>query len=374
MKLLLFSSLLILSIAAAADTQPIRLTQIAGNLDRPIDIVHPGDGSGRLFIVLQEGKIVVYNGTRVLPKPFLNITGAVSCCGEQGLLSLAFHPQYETNGFFYVYYVNTTGNLVLARYKVSSRENIANKNSRRILLTIPHPQFGNHNGGKLLFGKDGFLYLSVGDGGGGGDQNNNAQNLGTLLGKILRLNVNGPSPYSIPADNPFVNRAGAREEIWAYGLRNPWRISFDKLRGHLYIGDVGQGEWEEINFENRRSSGGVNYGWRRMEGRHCFNPPSNCNIGGLKLPVAEYDHSQGCAVTGGFVYRGTSIPSLRGTYLYADYCRGTIWGLRKVAGKWTNQQQLSSGMNISTFGEDENGELYIANHSPDGAIFRIERN
>ena len=370
---LLFCCLAFVIFAASAEPQQIRLTQIAENLDRPIDIVHAGDASGRLFIVLQGGKIVIHSGTRILSKPFLNIAEEITCCGEQGLLSLAFHPHYETNGLFYIYYVNRTGNLVLARYKVSSQRNIANKNSRRVLLTIPHPQFGNHNGGKLVFGKNGYLYLSVGDGGGGGDLSNNAQSLGTLLGKILRLDVDASSPYSIPPDNPFVNRGGVRKEIWSYGLRNPWRISFDKLRGHLYIADVGQGEWEEVNFEPRRSSGGVNYGWRRMEGKHCFNPPNNCNSGALKLPVAEYSHSEGCAVTGGYVYRGALIPSLRGTYLYADYCSGTVWGLKRVSGKWTTQKLLSSGMNISTFGEDENGELYLAHHSDRGAIFRFDR-
>jgi glucose/arabinose dehydrogenase len=362
---------LLISFAAIADAQ-IQLRQIIGGLDRPVDIVHAGDGSGRLFIALQEGEIVIYDGTRVLNRPFLNIRASVSCCGEQGLLSVAFHPDYERNGFFYVYYVNNSGNLVLARYKVSARPNVARNNSRKILLTVPHPQFGNHNGGKLQFGRDGYLYLSVGDGGGGGDPNNNAQNLGTLLGKILRIDVNSGKRYSIPPDNPFIDTAGARDEIWSYGLRNPWRISFDRTQGHLYIADVGQGQWEEVNFQRKNSPGGVNYGWRRMEGRHCFNPPNNCNTGGLQLPVAEYNHAEGCSVTGGYVYRGSTIPSLVGTYLFADYCRGTIWGLKRASGRWFTTRLLSSGLNVSTFGEDETGELYVANHSA-GAIYRIIR-
>ena len=362
----------LLFISESANAQ-IRIAQIAGNLDRPVDISSPDDGSGRLFFVLQGGKIVIHNGTRVIATPFLNISGAVTCCGEEGLLSLAFHPNYRTNGFFYIYYVNNNGDLVLARYKVSSNPNVANSVSRRILLTIPHPQFSNHNGGEIQFGKDGYLYLSVGDGGGGGDPFNNSQNLGSLLGKILRINVNRGNPYSIPEDNPFINRAGARKEIWAYGLRNPWRISFDRLRGALYIGDVGQGNWEEINFQKRRSPGGVNYGWNRMEGRQCFNPPSNCNDGTLKLPVLTYNHSQGCSVTGGFVYRGTAIPSLVGTYLYSDYCSGIIWGAKRVSGRWTTRQLLLSGINITSFGEDQNGELYVTHHSTSGGIYRILR-
>ena len=351
----------------------IKLVQIASNLERPVDITAPPDGSGRVFVVEQEGSIRVYNGNRVLSKPFLNIRSAVLCCGEQGLLSLAFHPNYRTNGFFYIYYVNNAGSLVLARYKVSTNPNVANASSQRILLTIPHPVFGNHNGGEIQFGKNGYLYLSVGDGGGGGDESNNAQNLGTLLGKILRIDVNNGNPYGIPANNPFVNRPGARKEIWAYGLRNPWRIGFDRATGALYIGDVGQGQWEEVNFEPPKSPGGVNYGWRRMEGKHCFNPSNNCNDGSLKLPFAEYNHSQGCAVTGGFVYRGSAIPALVGTYLYADYCSGIIWGAKRVNGTWTTRVLLSSGKNISTFGEDNQGELYIAHNSSSGSIYRIAR-
>ncbi len=361
-----------LGFAAAADAQ-IKLVQIAANLDRPVDIADPKDGTNRLFIVLQGGKIVIYNGSNILGTPYLNISSSVSCCGEEGLLSLAFHPSYKTNGFFYIFYVNTSGNLVLARYKVSSQSNVANDGSRTILLTIPHPTNSNHNGGQIKFGKDGFLYLSVGDGGGGGDQSNNAQNLGKLLGKILRINVNSGSPYSIPSSNPFINKTGALKEIWAYGVRNPWRISFDKANGNLYIADVGQNKWEEVSFFPADGTPGANFGWRRMEGKHCFNPSSGCNNGSLKIPFVEYDHSAGCSVTGGYVYRGSSIPALVGTYLFSDYCSGTIWGSKRNSnGQWITSKLLSSGGNVSTFGEDRNGELYVA-HLPTGRIYRIAK-
>jgi glucose/arabinose dehydrogenase len=367
----IIATCLFLSLCIASAEAQIRLVPIATNLDKPVDIVNAGDASGRLFIVLQVGKIVIYDGTSVLTKPFLNIQTSVSCCGEEGLLSLVFHPDYENNRLFYVYYVDTGGDLVLARFKTSANPNVARKRSKRILLKISHPNFGNHNGGKLQFGRDGYLYLSVGDGGGGGDPNDNAQNLGSLLGKILRIDVDSASPYAIPPDNPFANRPQARPEIWSYGLRNPWRITFDRRRGNLYIGDVGQGEWEEINYQRRRSPGGVNYGWRKMEGKHCFNPSLNCNSGSLKPPIIEYNHSQGCSVTGGFVYRGSAIPALTGTYLFADYCSGVISGAKRSSGQWVVSRLLSSGKNISTFGEDEAGELYIAHHSTNGEIYRL---
>ncbi len=350
----------------------IKLVQVASNLDRPVDIEQPPDGTTRLFFVLQGGKIVIHNGTTVLATPYLNISSSVSCCGEEGLLSLAFHPNYSTNGFFYIYYVNTSGNLVLARYKVSSNTNIANANSKTILLTIQHPTNGNHNGGELQFGKDSYLYLSVGDGGGGGDQANNAQNLGKLLGKILRIDVNSGTPYGIPPTNPFVNTTGAKKEIWAYGYRNLWRFSFDRVNGNMYSADVGQNTWEEINREPANTAGGINYGWRRMEGKHCYNPATNCNTGSLKLPIIEYSHPQGCSITGGYVYRGTAISNLIGTYFYSDYCSGIIRGAKLSSGQWTTSQLLASGKTVSTFGEDRAGELYIAHHaSPGGVVYKI---
>jgi len=359
---------------SAAQAQ-IRLVKVAGNLIRPVDIAVPGDGSGRLFVVLQNGKIVIYNGTTVLSTPFLDIASSVSCCGERGLLSLAFHPSYKTNGFFYIFYTALNGDVTIARYKVSTgNPNIANANSKLVLLTVAHSQFSNHNGGELAFGPDGFLYTSFGDGGSGGDPNNNGQNLGKLLGKLLRINVNSGTPYSIPPGNPFIGTAGAKKEIWAFGLRNPWRFSFDRQTGDLYAADVGQDLYEEIDFQSHSSTGGENYGWRRMEGKHCFNPATNCNTGTLKLPVLEYSHSAGCSITGGYVYRGVKIPTIAGMYLYSDYCTGFIRGAKKVNSVWTTTLLLSTSHNISTFGQDEAGELYIADHDATaGAVYRIAK-
>ncbi len=346
----------------------IQLQQIASGLTRPVDIAHAGDS--RLFIVLQGGQIVIYDGTQILPTPFLNISSMVKCCGEEGLLGLAFHPNYASNGFFYVFYTNLSGDLVIARYSRSAdNPNLADPNSGVILLTIPHPTYSNHNGGQLKFGPDGYLYIATGDGGGGGDPNNNGQNIDSLLGKILRIDVNGGFPYAIPPTNPFVGQPGA-DEIWAYGLRNPWRFSFDRVTGDLFIGDVGQNAWEEINFQPAGSSGGHNYGWRLMEGFHCYNPSSNCNDGSLTLPILEYGHSLGCSVTGGYRYRGSQIPALFGYYLYGDYCSGRIWGaLPSSGGVWSAVELLDTTLFISTFGEDNSGELYVADLN--GAIYRI---
>jgi glucose/arabinose dehydrogenase len=280
----------------------IDLQPVAVGLANPVAITNAGDGSGRLFITLQAGRIVIYDGTRVLPTPFLDITPLVSSGGERGLLSVAFHPNYRTNGVFFVDYTNTDGNTVIARYSVSQDANIADPNSAAILLTITQP-FANHNGGQLQFGPDGYLYIGMGDGGSGGDPSNNAQNLGTLLGKILRIDVDGASPYAIPADNPFVGVPSTLPEIWAYGLRNPWRFSFDRLTGDLFIADVGQDSWEEVDFQPAGSQGGENYGWRLMEGNHCYNPPTNCDPGGLTPPILEYEHgtndANGCSISGG---------------------------------------------------------------------------
>src|SRR5207248_1380969 len=241
----------------------------------------------------QPGRIRIYDGTKVLTTSFLDVSSLVSCCNERGLLGLVFHPNYTGtgtgSGFFYIYYTNTSGNIVIARYHVSGDANVADANSALILLTIPHPGQANHNGGSMAFGPDGKLYAGVGDGGGAGDTSNNAQNLSVLLGKLLRLDVDIPAPY-VPSNNPFVQTSGARGEIWAYGLRNPWRVTFDKTTGDVFIADVGQGSWEEVDFQAAGSAGGQNYGWHLMEGTHCYNPATNCNPGGLTLPIVEYGH------------------------------------------------------------------------------------
>ncbi|HEY6213169.1 MAG TPA: PQQ-dependent sugar dehydrogenase [Vicinamibacterales bacterium] len=332
-------------------------------LDSPLGIVNAGDS--RLFIVQQHGTIVIWDGTRVLPVPFLDVRSIVSCCNERGLLGLAFDPHYAANGRFFVDYTDTAGNPTIARYTVSSSDpNRADPASRTVLLTIPHPNFANHNGGQLQFGPDGLLYIGVGDGGSGGDPNNHGQSISTLLGKILRIDVSGDA-YTIPSSNPFSN------EIWAYGLRNPWRFSFDRLTGDLWIADVGQNAYEEVDFQPAASRGGENYGWRVMEGFHCFNAMT-CVKTGLTLPVAEYDHSAGDgSVTGGFRYRGAKYPRLRGTYLYGDYCSGTIRGIAQNAdGSWSSAKLLTTSLRISSFGEDASGELYVADVVA-GRIYRL---
>jgi glucose/arabinose dehydrogenase len=354
----------------------IDLQPVATGLANPVAITNAAEGSGRLFITLQEGQIVIYDGTHILPTPFLDITPLVSSGGERGLLSVAFHPNHRINGVFFVDYTNIDGNTVIARYSISRDANIADPNSAVILLTVAQP-FANHNGGQLQFGPDGYLYIGMGDGGSGGDPFNNAQNLGTLLGKILRIDIDSGFPYAIPADNPFAGVPNALPEIWAFGLRNPWRFSFDRSMHDLFIADVGQDSWEEVDFQPAGSQGGQNYGWRLMEGNHCYDPPSNCDPGGLTLPILEYEHgsndSNGCSISGGYRYRGTQNPDLTGTYLYGDFCTGRIWGAsQQGTGGWTTAELLHTSLSISTFGEDEAGEMYVAHYSsPDGAIYRI---
>ena len=356
---------------APAGAQSIALSPVLTGLARPLGITHAGDGSGRLFIVLQGGRILVHDGATT--SEFLNISSLVLCCGERGLLGLAFHPNYASNGFFYVNYVDASNRTVIARYSVSANPNVANAASGVPLLTVAHP-FENHKGGQLKFGPDGYLYIGLGDGGSAGDPGNRAQNMGLLLGKMLRIDVDGGSPYVIPADNPFVTTQGALPEIWALGLRNPWRFSFDRETGDLFIADVGQGSREEVNFQPGTSNGGENYGWRLMEGSACFNPSSGCNNGSLTLPVIEYTHSVGCSVTGGYRYRGIQYPQFVGTYVYGDFCSGVIWGSTTPSGPgpWPNTVLLDTSLNISSFGEDEAGELYVAHMSDTaGAIYRI---
>ena len=358
-----------------ATAQPEITTElVATGVPNVTSITHAGDGSGRLFMTQQAGQIVIFDGSQVLPQPFLDIDPLVSSSGERGLLSVAFHPNYSANGFFYVNYTDTGGDTVVARYSVSGDVNVADPGSASIILTVEQP-FANHNGGQLQFGPDGLLYIAMGDGGSGGDPQNNAQNLEILLGKMLAIDVDGGVPYAIPPGNPFVGTPGARGEIWAYGLRNPWRFSFDRLTGDMFIADVGQTQWEEVNFQPADSAGGENYGWRLMEGNHCFNPPTNCNDGSLTLPVAEYSHSLGrCSVTGGYRYRGSANPELAGVYFFADFCTGQIWGMEDDGvGGWVVTELLDTAFAISTFGEDESGELYFAHLSPvDGAIYRIK--
>lgn len=339
-------------------------TPVASGLQRPVDIQNAGDDSGRLFIVEQAGRILVYENGRVSPTPFLDIINEVGSSGnEQGLLGLAFHPQYTQNGFFYVNYTDRNGDTVIARFQVSSDPNVADPASETALLHVDQP-FPNHNGGVLAFGPDGYLYVGLGDGGSGGDPLGNGQNTGVLLGKILRLDVNSGDPYTVPVDNPFGN------EVWAYGLRNPWRFSFDRTTGDLWIGDVGQGAWEEIDYLPAGSPGGANFGWNIMEGNHEYEGAVSSD---LIAPVAEYNHSEGgCSVTGGYVYRGAELPEWQGIYLYGDYCSGIVWGVIRSGNGWQSQVLFpQTGLSISSFGVDEAGELYLADLQ--GSILRLTR-
>jgi glucose/arabinose dehydrogenase len=349
----------------------IALTQHASGLTSPIHLNHAGDGSGRLFVIEQRGRIRILNNGVLLGSPFLDISDRVSCCGERGLLSMAFPPNFTSKNYFYVYYTDLSGNIQISRFLVTDQNpDVADAFSEENILTINHPIFSNHNGGQLAFGPDGFLYIGTGDGGGGGDPLGNAQNPDALLGKILRIDVeSGVTPYSIPADNPFVETFGFRPEIWAIGLRNPWRFSFDRLSGDLYIGDVGQSDFEEVDFQPVSSAGGENYGWNIMEGAQCYNNPA-CDTTGLVLPIAEYDHTKGCSITGGMVYRGIVQPGLQGTYFYGDYCSGRIWGARKNGMVWQNSLLIDTALSISSFGEDEAGEIYVADYST-GIIYKI---
>lgn len=353
---------------AQASAVQVRLQPVATGLDDPVYVTHAGDRSGRLFVVEQAGVIRIIRDGRLLATPFLDIRGRVTAGGEMGLLSIAFHPRYANNGRFFVNYTTEPGGLrtVIAEYHVSANPDVAGR-AEKVLLKIAQP-FRNHNGGLNLFGPDGMLYIGMGDGGSGRDPMNNGQRLDTLLGKLLRIDVDGGSPYRVPADNPFVDRPGARPEIWAYGLRNPWRFSFDRGTGRLFLADVGQNAWEEIDLIER----GGNYGWRIMEGAHCHIPPTGCDTNGLILPIAEYPNgpSGGCSVTGGYVYRGSRIRDLVGRYVFGDYCSGRIWVLRETApGRWTMAQLLATDLRISSFGEDEDGELYVVDHQ--GAVYRL---
>lgn len=356
-------------ISLCAQAQEIRLAPVATTIDAPTDIQHAGDGSGRLFLVEQNGLIRVLRNGTLQAAPFLDVRSKTRAGGERGLLGLAFSPSFSSTGRFFVNYTNLAGNTIVAQYQASPGADAADAATETILLEVAQP-FSNHNGGQIRFGPDGYLYIGMGDGGSAGDPQNNGQNRGSLLGKMLRVDVESePGRLRIPADNPFVNTAGARPEIWAFGLRNPWRFSFDRATGDLWIGDVGQNLYEEIDYQPATSRGGENYGWNTMEGMHCFR--GACSTQGLVLPVAEYGRNDGCSVTGGFVYRGSRSPGLRGTYIYADYCSGRIWGLERRGTEWVNRLLLASGLSITTFGEDENGEVYLADAGRD-TVYRVD--
>ena len=369
--------------APAANTQTsvplnIAFETVVSGLTQPVFATGAGDGTGRIFIVQQTGQILILKGKTLNSTPFLDVSSLLGANnGEQGLLGLAFDPNYATNGYFYITYTGKTGPAgddYLARYHVSSNPDVADPSSRQTVLAVGEP-YSNHNGGNLAFGPDGYLYFGLGDGGSGGDPQGNGQNTNVLLGKILRLNVDSTFPYTIPSDNPFAS-GGGKPEIWSYGVRNPWRFSFDKSTGDLYIGDVGQDTEEEIDFQAAGAAGGQNYGWNLLEGNLCYlNSPCPAPAGYV-APVAVYDHgagdSTGCAVTGGYVYRGSAFPGLQGVYLFGDYCSGRLWGLyRNASNKWVKNLIKVTGYNISSFAQDEAGELYIVDYG--GSLIHIKQ-
>jgi glucose/arabinose dehydrogenase len=349
---------------------------VASGLESPIGIVAAGDGSGRLFVLEQAGRIRIVDADGTLePEPFAALADRIASGGERGLLGLAFHPDFAQNRRLFVHYSRAgDGATVLAELRADASLDRASPSTQRILLTQLQP-YANHNGGQLAFGPDGYLYLGLGDGGSGGDPLGNAQNTQTELGKILRLDVDsppsGPDAYAIPPDNPFA-AGGIRPgegllEIWAYGLRNPRQFSFDPRGGDLYIGDVGQGSWEEIDRQPSDSPGGENYGWAVMEGRHCY--VQGCDQAGYVKPIAEYSHDLGCAITGGKVYRGSAQPDLVGVYVFGDYCSGRIFTLQVDEGTVTPKVVLESGLSITAFGTGDDGEIYVASRT--GGIYRV---
>jgi glucose/arabinose dehydrogenase len=362
---------IMITVAAAPPGGPVTvgLRAVATGLHFPTYLTSP-PGDDRLFILERAGPIRVIEGGRVLQTPFLDLTGKVSTEVEQGLLGLAFPADYASSGRFIVHYTDLAGDTRVSLFRVSSDPNRADPASESLVLA--NQRFSPaHNGGQILFGPDGLLYIGLGDG--ANDDGGRGQSLRDLFGSILRIDVSSGAPYTVPPDNPFVGTAGARPEVWSYGLRNPWRFSFDRATGDLYIGDVGESRYEEVNHASAAdgSGRGINYGWSRMEGRHCFRV-SECDQTGLTLPVLEYDHSDGCAVTSGYVYRGAAIPALQGNYFYSDFCRGWVRSFRMEGGMAVGEidwPALRPEGRVTSFGEDAAGELYLVTEQ--GGVFKI---
>ena len=344
---------------------------MVSGLTAPVDLQVPPDSTDRLFVVEQEGMVRVVQSGTLVATPFIDIRSRVTSGGERGLLGLAFHPNYASNRRFFLSYTRTSGGQlqsVIAEYQTSPGDPNTADTTERIVLTVDQP-FENHNGGQIQFGPDGFLYIGSGDGGWGGDPRGNGQNMDTLLGKILRIDVGPAQLYAVPPDNPFVGHAGIQPEIWASGVRNPWRFSFDRTTGRLFVGDVGQDSFEEVDLATK----GGNYGWNIMEGLHCYPPPATgCNTSGLELPIAEYSHSEGNSITGGYVYRGALRPELRGTYMFGDFGSGRIWRLTEsTSGTWTRSLLLDTQLNISSLGQDAAGEILVVDYG--GGVSRLRK-
>jgi hypothetical protein len=355
--------------APVAGVPSIAARLVAAGLRSPLDLQSVREDRERLYVVEQGGRVRVVRTGQLQATPFLDVSDRISTGGERGLLGLAFHPRFAQNRRFFVNYTNREGDTHLAEFQASSAD-AASAATERVLLRVAQP-FSNHNGGALAFGSDGYLYAGLGDGGSGGDPLGNGQRLDTHLGKMLRIDVDAGAPYAVPADNPFRGRAGALPEIWAFGLRNPYRFSFDRVTGELYVGDVGQGAVEEVDVAAPRA-GGQNYGWNVTEGSACYRPPSGCDKAGITGPVFEYDHSQGCSVTGGVVYRGCRMPDLAGTYFFGDFCRGSVRSFRYASGQATDVREwgLSGVSAVSSFGTDADGEVYVVDY--DGEVYRLE--
>jgi glucose/arabinose dehydrogenase len=363
--------LLVLTLASGASAQ--RLVEVAGGLTRPVSITHAGDGSERLFVVEQGGMVRVLVAGELHAEPYLDLTRRTEARGERGLLGLAFHPRFAENGRLFVHYTDRSGTTIVSELRTPDpAAPRVDAGTERIVLSQSQP-YANHNGGQIAFGPDGYLYIALGDGGSGGDPLDAGQDLSTWLGTLLRIDVDGGEPYAVPNSNPFVGNRSARPEIWAYGLRNPWRFSFDRETGDLWIADVGQNAVEEVNLQSASSRGGENYGWRLMEGDRCFQPPSGCQDGTLVLPVITYTHGSGWgrSVTGGYVYRGSELPDLVGRYVFGDFVSGRIFVAEGRDGGWTARPLLDPGFSVSTFGQDEAGELYVAAYDS-GRLYRFD--
>jgi glucose/arabinose dehydrogenase len=348
----------------------LELDEFATGLTGPIAVTHAGDRTGRVFVAEQGGRIVSFDERGRNATVYLDLSSLTVPGGEQGLLGLTFHPDFRNNGRLFVNYTDSDGDTVIAEYRAADPSaTSADPGSARVLMTVEQP-YANHNGGHLAFGPDGYLYIALGDGGGAGDPGENGQGLGTLLGKILRVDVDSGSPYSIPRGNPFRDQEDARPEIWSYGLRNPWRFSFDRATGEMWIGDVGQSALEEID-RAPPGRGGLNFGWNDMEGSNCYDPPAECEQDDTVLPITEYSHDFGCSITGGHVYRGTREKDLLGGYFFGDYCSGTIWAVPADAPTGTRaSEMLQTESSISSFGEDESGEVYLTDLAG-GSVFRL---
>lgn len=370
MTSLLLAAALAGSLVTSAPWPRIALDRVVAGLTSPTHVAAANDGSGRLFVVEQRGRVRVVRNGVLQGAAFLDISSRVSCCSERGLLSIAFPPGSGPKTELYANYTDLNGDTTVSRFLVPAGSSAANPASEQVLLKIAQP-LTNHNGGQIAFGPDGYLYVGMGDGGSSGDPFNNAQSPSSLLGKILRIDVLGRSTYAIPPSNPFYGSSTVRPEIWAFGLRNPWRFSFDRKTGDLFIGDVGQGAWEEVDFQPAGAPGGANYGWRVTEGAHCYNPATGCSFAGITLPLAEYGHVNGnCSITGGFVYRGRDFARLNGIHVFADYCSGRVWGIRNGASGWEGQELLKPGYALTSFGEDDAGEVYAVDGTS-GVLYRL---